>query len=180
MASFIFKEVCDMFIGTFPAIKYLLTFVVWDWVGLGAVSSLSLLRLALGRAWCYPCSLFLTQMCPLLNERVKNSSSILYHRRESNFFALTCVRWCQGSPTARRARVVSLSHLSVSQAQLDDLIRSVSMSPHPSLWGEGWLIITFLILQTAKLRHGKDGWLSLIAEQISDGVKPSSEGALIS
>lgn len=86
-----------MFIGTFPAIKYLLTFVVWDWVGLGAVPSLSLLRLALGRAWCYPRSLFLTQMCPLLNERVKISSSILYHQCKLNFFVLTCVRWCQGS-----------------------------------------------------------------------------------
>lgn len=76
--------------------------------------------------------------------------------------------------------MVNLSHLSVSQAQLDNLIRTVSMSPHPSLWGEGWLIITFLILQMAKLRHGKDRWLSLIAERISDGAKPSYEGALIS
>lgn len=39
-----------MFIGTFHAIKYLLTFVVWGWVGLGAVWSLSLLHVALGQA----------------------------------------------------------------------------------------------------------------------------------
>lgn len=70
-----------MFIGTFPAIKYLLTFVVWDWVGLGAVSSLSLLHIAPGRvSMVLPCSLFMIQMCPLLNERVENRCSILYHQ----------------------------------------------------------------------------------------------------
>lgn len=161
-----------MFIGTFPAIKYLLTFVGWDWVGLGAVSSLSLLRVALGRAWCYPahCSSLRYVLCWMRGLKTAALSFIIY----ANLISLSSPVWIM---TVRKSTGVHLIHLSVSQTQQPHqncLIESSSKS-----MGQGCLIIIFLILQMAKLRHGRDRWLSLMAEWICDGSKPSAEGALI-
>lgn len=90
-----------MFIGTFHAIKYLLTFVVWGWVGLGAVSSLSLVHIALGASMTLSCSRFLIQMHLRLTSRVKRLFPILCHL-------------CEGQQTAA---------LSVSLTEPDTAIR---------------------------------------------------------
>lgn len=112
MASFIFKGACDMYIGTFPGIKYLLTFVGWDWVGLGAVSSLSLLRVALGRAWCYPahCSSLRYVLCWMRGLKTAALSFIIY----ANLISLSSPVWIM---TVRKSTGVHLIHLSVSQTQ---------------------------------------------------------------